>query len=408
MPKLSKITFSDLTVRKMKSVGERQDFFDAVTRGLGVRVSKSATKTWFFMRRVNGRMTRTKIGRYPDMCLSEAREEAVKLASKLSKGLSIKRARASKLEDVFELWMQEDQARKRAAPEVRRALQKDLISRLGSLPVDQVQEEQVYAILRDIQRRGAPIHANRVLSYAKRLFNWCQEQRLVVASPIGNIRKPSKEKSRERYLTRSELQKVWRGSERLGYPFGPFVQLLILTGQRRSEVAGITWSEIDLEAGTWTQPSSKTKNGRSHVVFLCRRAKELLQGIRHWGVAGTVFSTKSGKPISGFSKAKRRLDKISGVTNWTFHDIRRTFATHATECLDTSPAVIEKVLNHSSGAVTGIARVYQRAEYRAQRRFLAERWADLVEQWILEPNSFDSALDAIQPLDGKVLLIQEA
>jgi integrase len=201
-------------------------------------------------------------------------------------------------------------------------------------------------------------------------------------------------------LTKNELQKVWQVSEKLGYPFGPFIQLLILTGQRRSEVAGMTWSEIDIETRTWTQPSSKTKNGRSHVVFLPKRAQQILQDVRHLGHGDRVFSTKEARPISGFSKAKLRLDKISGVTGWTLHDLRRTFATYATECLDASPAVIEKVLNHSSGAVTGIARVYQRAQYLSQRRDLADRWGDLVERWISEAPALDSPIGTTQFLEA--------
>jgi integrase len=400
MPKLSKTTFTDLAIKKLKSSCERQDFFDAVTRGLGIRVSKTGTKTWFAMRRIQGRLTRLKIGRYPEMGLVEARNEAIRLFGNAQKGFGLKKTRARNFEEAFELWMHEDQAGKRAAGEIRRALTYDIISKLGGLPLDQIQGEHVSNILRDIQRRGANVHANRVLGYTKRLFRWCQEQRLILSSPVADIRKPTRERSRERVLTKNELQKVWQVSEKLGYPFGPFMQLLILTGQRRSEVAGMTWSEIDIETRTWTQPSSKTKNGRSHVVFLPKRAQQILQDVRHLGHGDRVFSTKEARPISGFSKAKLRLDKISGVTGWTLHDLRRTFATYATECLDASPAVIEKVLNHSSGAVTGIARVYQRAQYLSQRRDLADRWGDLVERWISEAPALDSPIGTTQFLEA--------
>jgi integrase len=396
MPKLSNTAFTDLMIKKLKSASERQDFFDAVTRGLGMRVSKRGTKTWFVMRRIQGRLTRLKIGRYPEVGLGEARNEAIRLFGSVQKGFGLKKTRARNFEEAFELWMHDDQAGKRAAREIRRALKYDIISKLGGLPLDQIQREHISNILRDIQRRGASVHANRVLGYTKRLFRWCQEQRLILNSPVADIRKPSREKSRERVLTKTELQKVWEASEKLGYPFGPFIQLLILTGQRRSEVAGLEWAELDLDAGIWTQPNTKTKNGRSHVVFLPKNAKHILQDVRNLGRTGSIFSTKEARPISGFSKAKLRLDKVSGVTEWTLHDLRRTFATYATECLDASPAVIEKVLNHSSGAVTGIARVYQRAQYLSQRRDLADQWADLVERWISEPGALDSNLGAPQ------------
>lgn len=380
MPKLSETSFTDTWLRKLPRPKSRIDHYDAVCRGLGLRHAPSGLKTWFLMKRVGGKMTRHRLGRYPDLSLADARHQVIAQLQSLHITGGFKRPQTDTFQTVFERWMREDQAGNRSAREVRRALEKDALPRLLGKSIRNITRDDIEIIVETVRDRGAVVHANRLLSALKRMFVWCQSKEIVDASPIATMEKPTRERSRERTLTKDELLRVWNAAAKMGYPFGPFVQLLILTGQRRSEVSDMEWSELDLSEGLWTQPASKTKNGRSHIVHLSEAARTILNQIGRSGPL--VFSTTGTTSISGFSKAKKQIDKLSSVSDWTFHDLRRTFASYTTGTLDESPAVVEKVLNHSSGAVTGIARVYQRAEYQHQRRELMERWASWVERLV--------------------------
>ena len=192
------------------------------------------------------------------------------------------------------------------------------------------------------------------------------------------LKKLHKDKSRERVLTDDELRRVWLAADKLGYPFGVFVKLAILTGQRRSEIAGMRRDE--LRDGNWTLPGTRTKNGRVHVVPLSRQAAELID--QQPCVSDQfVFSSLGDKPISGFHNAKATLDRISNVADWTVHDLRRTTASGMAR-LGESLVVIEKVLNHVSGSLAGIVGVYQRHEFAVEKRAALQQWADHVERLV--------------------------
>ena len=197
-------------------------------------------------------------------------------------------------------------------------------------------------------------------------------------APTTAIRRVVPERSRDRTLSKTELVAVWNASASLTRPFDVFFRLAILTGQRRSEIAEARWSEFDLDAATWTIPSSRAKNGKAHLVHLSPEALDSLSRVPRIDDSDLVFTTNGRTAISGFSKVKRELDSLSGVTGWTIHDLRRTFASLATGELDLAPVVIDKILNHSSGAVTGIAAVYQRHAYLPQRKDAMHRWGAFV------------------------------
>ncbi|MEZ5783203.1 MAG: site-specific integrase [Rhizobiaceae bacterium] len=279
---------------------------------------------------------------------------------------------------VLNDWFAKDQGDRRSADEKRRALKKDALPTLGRYQIDQIKREDIRSLLDAIVDRGAPIHANRVLAYLRRFFNWCVERDLIPSSPVTGIKPPARERSRERTLDAKELAAVLSATDNLSMPFGPFFRLLLLTGQRRSEVAGAKWAEIDLPKAEWTIPVSRAKNAKSHIVHLSKEAVDILSS--HPRIVGSdfVFTTTGITPISGFSKAKAELECASGVTGWTIHDLRRTFATIATGELGIEPAVVDKILNHSSGVVTGVAAVYQRHAYLEQRQKALVAWGEYV------------------------------
>ena len=162
------------------------------------------------------------------------------------------------------------------------------------------------------------------------------------------------------------------------------IKLLILTGQRLNEVATAPWSEFDLDKAVWKLPGSRTKNGRAHVVHLSQTAIGILNHLPKIDGSDWLLTTTGTTPISGFSKAKKKLDVISGISDWTFHDLRRSFATHVTETLGYSPVVVDKILNHVSGSVKGVAAIYQRGEYLEERKIALEKWDTFVLGGLLE------------------------
>jgi integrase len=378
MPKLSERVFSDAFLRTVKTT-ERKDYYDATQHGLGIRVSPSGRKTWFVMCRVSGRQTRFTIGRYPEIGLAAVRQEAARLLEDLASGKRPKRTPTATFASVMVDWLARDQSRKRSADEKLRALTRDVLPRFGTLPIGAITRSDVRLLLDSIVDRGAVIHANRVLAYLRRLFNWAVEREIVETSPAEMIKPPTSERSRDRTLTHNELIRVWVALADIPEPFGPFFRMIILTGQRRSEVANARWSEIDLADAEWTIPANRSKNAKAHIVHLSQPALGILSGLHRTEGSDLVFTTTGSTPISGFSKAKARIDEVSGVSAWTIHDLRRTFATLATGELEIQPAVVDKILNHSSGAVTGVAAVYQRHAYLEQRRKAMDAWGRYVE-----------------------------
>lgn len=378
MPKLVSKALTDLAVRKARPAEKRYDLYDAALRGFGLRVSTSGAKTWFAMRRVNGRMVRHSLGRYPEYSLAEARIAAGAALKKMTEGEHPRADKAAMFEAVFEDWLTRDQGKNRSVADVRNAMTKHALPVFSGTPIDGIRKQHVLRLIDRIVDSGSPVQANRVLAYLRRLFNWCVERDLIVDNPATGIRAPSKEVSRERVLSIDELKDLLAAAERIGYPWGPMVEILIYTGQRLEEVAQATWDELDLDRWVWALSGSRTKNGRPHIVHLSRLTTSTIQGLPKIDGQPWLFSTSGRGPVKGFSKAKAKLDKESGVSGWTFHDLRRTFATFTTDRLDINPVVIDKILNHASGAVKGVAAVYQRGEYIDQRKTAMDSWAEFL------------------------------
>lgn len=378
MPKLVSKALTDLAVRKARPAEKRYDLYDAALRGFGLRVSTSGAKTWFAMRRVNGRMVRHSLGRYPEYSLAEARIAAGAALKKMTEGEHPRADKAAMFEAVFEDWLTRDQGKNRSVADVRNAMTKHALPVFSGTPIDGIRKQHVLRLIDRIVDSGSPVQANRVLAYLRRLFNWCVERDLIVDNPAAGIKAPSKEVSRERVLSIDELKDLLAAAERIGYPWGPMVEILIYTGQRLEEVAQATWDELDLDRWVWALSGSRTKNGRPHIVHLSRLTTSTIQGLPKIDGQPWLFSTSGRGPVKGFSKAKAKLDKESGVSGWTFHDLRRTFATFTTDRLDINPVVIDKILNHASGAVKGVAAVYQRGEYIDQRKTAMDSWAEFL------------------------------
>ncbi|MBM0207414.1 site-specific integrase [Micromonospora sp. STR1s_5] len=218
--------------------------------------------------------------------------------------------------------------------------------------------------------------AREVRKHLTRLFNWAVDRGLLAASPFAGMERPEiSYRPRERVLSMEEMQAIWEATREMGYPFGALFRLLILTGQRKSEVATARrrWLLPDLAA--LEIPAASYKTGRPHTVPLSGAALALAESLPRWHVGDFLFSTTSGaKPVSGFSKAKARLDRLSDVTDWTIHDIRRSVATHMAR-LGIPQEHIERVLGH---VIEGVAGTYNRYSYLQEKRKALELWGT---QW---------------------------
>jgi integrase len=208
---------------------------------------------------------------------------------------------------------------------------------------------------------------------------------LADTNPVVGTNRPTEERSRDRVLTNEELAQIWVACRDDDY--GRIVRLLILTGQRREEVGGIAWDELDLDQGRWSIPRDRTKDGLPHDVPLTEAAILLLQSHPRREARQLVFG-EAGGPFQGWSKAKAALDKRilkSGprLAPWRLHDIRRTVATRMAE-IGILPHVVEAVLNHVSGHKAGVAGVYNKASYNTEKRQALNHWAGHVARLVLK------------------------
>ncbi|MDX0136122.1 DUF4102 domain-containing protein [Sinorhizobium meliloti] len=261
-----------------------------------------------------------------------------------------------------------------------------------------ITKRDVVKLLDDIADSGAPETAARVRAILSKFFNWAVDRDIVDASPVPKGSTAKQGASRERVLTDQEVRLVWLACGKAGWPFGPFVRLLLLTGQRRNEVAHAPRSEFELGGNNqlWTIPPERSKNGKEHLVPLTSPVLEVISGLPKVGDT-YLLSTTGETPISGFSKAKKAIDaemltiakeeaaalglrpedvKLEG---WTLHDLRRTAASGMAR-LGVPVHVIEAVLNHQSGTIKGVAKIYNRYEYLDEKRRALADWAEHVKR----------------------------
>ena len=424
--------------------GQRDVFlWDTDLTGFGLKVSPAGGKTYIYQYRMArpGEAERTAprrytIGRHGALAPDQAREQAHKLAAMVATGTDpfeleaegrAAKDRARKeagqrarietdlaFDRYAPLWLADYEHEKGRRPSsVRLAtgiVGNHLTPAFKSKPMPHIDRADLQRVLDTIPPKQKALR-RAVYAYASVLFGWAVKRGDIAANPIDAMGKPEAPKARERVLADTELAKIWEASK-ADAVFGPFYRLLILTGQRRAEVAGMDWAELDKPAAIWTIPADRAKNGVAHIVPLSVSAVAELDTIAaaraaaqakkddsaddnadddgKWPKGGQVLTTNGKTAISGFSKAKRTLDeaitKASNkvpLPNWRIHDIRRTVAT-GFQRLGIRFEVTEAVLNHVSGARSGVAGIYQRHDWKDEKRAALDVWARQIEQ-ILKP-----------------------
>ena len=355
--------------------------------GFGVRVSKTGTKTFVLLYRHRGRPRRLSLGRWPVVSLAEARKKARVALQALDSGddPAINHRPddnpSFRFDAVAKAFVERhctQHNRPSTAKETQRLLTKHFVGAWGQRDIRDIRQADINSILDRLVNDGTPSEANHALGVIKTLFAWCTERDMLQASPCAKVKKPARHGKRSRVLTELELARLWEALPKEGFPFGHLGQLLILTGQRRGEVTQMQWQQVEERSRLWTIPGHIAKNGREHVLPLSNLAIDVVHSIPRLNDT-FVFPARGNDAatISGFSKAKLRLEAAVGADDWTLHDLRRTTATFLGK-LGTAPHVIERILNHASGSFAGVAGVYNRHPYLDEMRMALERWAEWV------------------------------
>jgi integrase len=268
--------------------------------------------------------------------------------------------------------------RPRSAAETERLLLKEIVPVWKGRRLSDIGKGDIHQLLDGFMDRDAPALANKVFGVFRKLCSWAVGRGLLTISPCNEIKAPKVGRARDRVLSDDELKSLWRAAESLGYPFAPLIQLLILLGQRRGEISGMHWSEINFDTRIWIIPRERAKNDQAHVAPLSPQAITVLENLPR--NSELVFSTNGNTPVSGFSKVKTRLDALmpAGTPAWVIHDLRRSFASDCAR-LGIAVHVVEKALNHSSGTFRGIVSVYQKHDFFEEKRAAVTTWGNYIE-----------------------------
>ena len=396
------------SVEKLKpDPSRRVEIPDGLLPGLYLIIQPSGVRSWAVRYRAAGKPRKLTLGPYPAVGLGDARERARDALKAVANGHDPGQEKQAARRETASIGPDRDlvatliasfldryvrpRLKPRSAEEVERLFKLHVLPAWGERRVQDITRRDVVELLDRITDRGTPVAANRTFAAIRKLFNWAVERSILHGpSPCAGVRLPSVERSRDRVLSDEELRLVWLAAGQIGWPFGSMVQLLILTCQRRDEVAAMRWSEISAAEQLWTIPGARTKNGQPHQIPLSDAARDILSKLPRLAGSDLVFTTTGATPVSGYSNAKERLDRViaelaarqvqsrngeaTTIRNWRLHDLRRTVASGMAR-LGIAPHVIEAVLNHRSGIVSGIAAVYNRHDYHGEKQDALERWA---------------------------------
>jgi integrase len=288
---------------------------------------------------------------------------------------------ADRVEDLLETFIDQRLSKNRSGAEIARLLRREMGKAWAGKSIHEISKRDVVEVVSAIEQRGAPIAANKALKSIKMFLRWCVGRAILDQHPAEGVPAPAKEVARDRVLSDDELAGVIVAARHVDDRYGGIVELLALTGQRREEVAKLAWEELDLIQRVWTIPKSRTKNAKSHTVHLSDQSIAVLQRMNKQ--SPHVFAGHGAKPFQHFAQAKRKLDELSKITGWRLHDLRRTCVSGMAR-LGVAPHVADKILNHQSGTISGVAAVYQRHEFLPDRKNALERWGAHVGKIVTE------------------------
>jgi integrase len=376
--------------------------FDAELRGFGVRVGASGNKTFLAQYTSPMGKRRAKLGVFGVVTVEEARRQARVVLGAVAEGRDPVAERAAAAEamkaaaaaakqkanrDAFtfhklaEAWLAGRAGERRASylREAGACLRRNLPD-WQDRPAAEIAVSDAVLAMDRIKADKGTVAANRTLAYARAAFSWAVKRQMLPANPLRGIERPGREAARERVLSISECAAIWRACAALPVIRAAFVRVLLATLQRRDEVAAMRWQELDFDAGLWTLPGSRTKNGKPHVVHLSEPVRAILRSMPKVKDNPFVFSGASEAGNIGFFSGTKNLviDALAAngdtIPDWRFHDFRRAGVTALAD-MGFAPHVCDRLLNHITGAIHGVAAVYQRAAFFPERKAALEAWA---------------------------------
>jgi integrase len=388
-----------LTTRRVESAratDRRREIPDGLLRGLYLIVQPSGARSWAVRYRHNGSPRKHTLGNYPALDLAHAREAAAKALRQVQEGRDPcreKKQARSGLPDTVGAVVAEfieihvrRKTRASSAAATAGVFKRHVLPHWRDRLIKSISRRDVHALLDRVIADGSPVAGNRTYSAIRTLFGWALSRDIVETLPTAGVPRPAEERSRDRVLTDAELKAVWHAAAAIGFPFGPLVQLLVLTAARRNEIANLRWSEIVEilpDRAVIVLPAERTKNGVRHEIPLSAPALAILKSLPRIDGSLFVLTTNGESAASDFGK---KLDKLRALLppdmpHWTLHDLRRTVASGMAR-LGVGLPVIEKCLNHVGGSFGGIAAVYQKYEFSEEKRRAFEAWAALVSDLI--------------------------
>ena len=403
--------FSDRSIKALALEPGQKDrlVFDDEVRGLGLRITvKSKTFLVQWTDKATARKVREAIGVWGSITIEQARTAARARLGEAARGVDVvaerKRRKAAveaeraeaalTLDKLIQDWadLHLVKRRPRYSAEAQRALRLAFAERLRK-PAAHLTRANTIEALDLLVKAGKGTTAGRTMAYGRACFAWAGKRGKVETNPFTNLPIASSNSERDRALSPAELAEVWAAASTLPYPFGPFYQVAILTMQRREEVAGMRWSELSADGSLWTIPATRMKNNRPHDVYLAPAARKILDATPRQAKADLVFTTTGRTPVSGFSRAKALLDAAivkaraeaaekaeiepAKLVPWHVHDLRRT-GVSLLAGMGFDSIVVDKILAHRPAKLKGVASVYQRHDFAAERRKALEAWAEHV------------------------------
>jgi integrase len=390
------------SIDAVKPGDKRLEISDGKLPALRLVVQPSGARSWALRYRFKGRNAKWTLGPYPAIGLADARIQAKVALAKVATGTdpaAEKRqarteAKAKVVADnppdlvetvaaQFVEMHAKRKTRRRSWMETERVIAHDVMPYWRSKRLSAITRADVHALIDKVIARDKPVLANRLLGTLKTLGRWALDRGVIERNPFADIRPPAPSTSRDRVLDDKEIAALLAVLDNETYPVRPLVRFLLMTGGRRSEIARMTWSELDLDgAKVWRLPAARSKNGREHVLPLPDDAIDILRDLRRFEGNPHVFTFGGTGPVANF-KFMARLDKAMAaklggpVARWTLHDLRRTLATNL-QRLGVRLEVTESVLGHVSGSRGGIVGVYQRHTFGPEMKAALEAWALIV------------------------------
>lgn len=387
--------FIDSFIKNLKS--EKHWYEKTESSGLGVRVMPSGSKSWIYRFTLNGKRQKMTLGKYPAVTLKQARELLLNAQSLKEKGINpiehhkqVESRDVYTVEKLFNTWYERYVEKHHKKPlQIRKQIDRDIIPLLGKMELNSIQPMDITNALDSIVSRGAPVHANRVLSSLKQAFNYALSRGAMQTNPANNIRARDiggLEKPRERHLNLEEIKTIWLYLDSLACQMSlqtkAAIKIIILTGVRTAEIRLATWDEFNFDNALWTIPPENTKGGSAVKIHLSAPVLMILRELKDASTTKYVMPGMApNKPLdeNALPRAIRRSHERIGIPAWTAHDLRRTFATQLGEALDIDPVVIEKCLGHK---MPRIMATYNKNEMLPQRQEALEKWAECIQNLV--------------------------